>query len=190
VDWYNFSNSFVEWQGGQHPITWPTPEDEDEPEVTIEPSRLPIGVTSFLGPDYWDTELTLRYYEHLLAGQRRELPNDRILQYSRVNSHDVPNVLQTEIHPDSGLRYDGASRLFVAHVLRKAAGDTVALREIVGQLPPVLGANRTLLDPEDEEEVMKHAGDNIMLQNLVRYTMDYEQGRPMQVCTILFSDQY
>jgi hypothetical protein len=149
----------------------------------IEPSRLPGAVISFLGPDYWDTELTSQYYEYIQAGQRKELPNEKVLQFSHMNSQDVPNVLQTEIHLDSGLRYDGASRLFVARVLRNAAGDSIALCEIVAQLPPALGAYRTLLDPGDKKEVMDHTGDNTKLQNLVQFTMDYEQGRPIQVCT-------
>jgi hypothetical protein len=151
--------------------------------VTIEPSRLPPGVDSFLGPDYWNMELTLKYYAYIQAGQRKELVSDEILQFSRMNSQDVPNVLQTDIHQDSGLRYDGASRLFVARILRNDANDPIALREIVAQLPPILVAYRTLLDHEDEKDILGHVGENVKLQTLVCFTMDYEQGRPIQVCT-------
>jgi hypothetical protein len=156
----------------------------------IEPSRLPSGVDAFVGPDYWDTELTLRYYDYILAGQRKELLSENMLQFSRVNGQDVPNVLQTEIHPGSELRYDGASRLFVARILRNEAGDPVALREIVAQLPPLLGGYRTLLDPEDERDAIEHAGDNLKLLNLFQFTMDYEQGRPVQVCTSFSISSY
>jgi hypothetical protein len=164
--------------------------DEDEPEVLIEQSRLPPSVDSFLGPDFWDTDHTLKYYAYIQAGQQKELSNDKILQFSRVNGQDVPNVLQTDIHQESALRYDGASRLFVARLLRNEPNDAIALHEIVAQLPPLLGVYCTLLDPEGERDVMEHAGDNVKLQNLVRYTMDYEQGRPVQVCTSLLITLY
>jgi hypothetical protein len=149
----------------------------------IEPSRLPSGVDTFLGPDYWDNDLTLKYYAYIQAGQRRELASERILQFTRMNCQDIPNILQTDISHDSGLRYDGASRLFVARILRNEANDPIALREIIAQLPPVVSVYRTLLDPEEEKDVLEHAGDNVKLQNLVRFTMDYEQGRPVQVRT-------
>jgi hypothetical protein len=144
-------------------------------------------VDSFLGPDYWDTDLSQKYYAFIQAGQRRELSSDRILQFTRVNAQDIPNILQTDIFQDSGLRYDGASRLFVARILRNEANDPVALREILAQLPPVTSAYRILLNPVEAEDIMEHAGDNVKLQNLVRFTMDYEQGRPVQVCTALAS---
>jgi hypothetical protein len=172
-----------EWQGGQSPIHWPTPEDKDEAEVMIEPSHLPSRVVSFLGPDYLDTEDTLCYYDYIQAGQRRALLSENILQFSRVNGQDVPKVLQTEIHPRSELQYDGASQLFVMHILHNEAGDAIALWEIVAPLPAISGGYRTLLDHDDEGDISEHMGDNTKLQNLVCYTMDYKQGRPVQVCT-------
>jgi hypothetical protein len=124
----------------------------------IELSHLPSRVDAFLGPDYWDNDLTLEYYVYIQVGQQRELASKRILQFTRVNCQDLPNILQTDISHDSGLRYDGASQLFVAHILHNQANNPIVLCKIIAQLPPVVSVYRTLLDPKEEQDVLEHGG--------------------------------
>jgi hypothetical protein len=170
------------WQGGTLPIPWEAQDCQlDSDARLVDPARLPTEVLRLTNPLEWDETEVLALCAHIDAGQREELPVSQIFQFARVNDGSFHDGYMDVMSPRATLRYSGASRLYVARLLRHDPEDVYALREIIHQLPHPTGSPYEPLSQDDLRDIQAHSSENPELTDLIQYLFEYEEAVPVHV---------
>jgi hypothetical protein len=146
-----------------------------------DPTRLPVGLNRLTHPYSWCPEQITVFRCHVLDGQQQRISERRVFQFTHVEGREPETTLHVEIAPQSELRYDACSRLYVARMLRNDHSDLQAMCEVVNQLPSLGVSQYQPLSEEDIQDACMHTADCTELQYLLHYMDDYEDGAPVQV---------
>jgi hypothetical protein len=169
------------------PIPWSSSETEEQcqdqvaPQVTLD--RLLAGIPSLWDPASLDGEEVLAWREHILCGQKGQLPPKNIFQFKTTATDDEVDEYCESIHPSSQLRYSPLARLWVAWLLLQAPNDDPARVELAFQLP-VLDSKFPIYNPLSDEDMLvanKHTRGNEEVLKLLVYMVDYERTHPIKV---------
>jgi hypothetical protein len=101
----------------------------------VEPAQRPHSAMQLYSPASWSVQELRAWRDHIHNSQQGVLAPERQFQFSWTDTGEKEDEYQTLAHPQSSLRYDGRSRLWVARILKKAPLDALAQDELIFQLP-------------------------------------------------------
>jgi hypothetical protein len=127
------------------------------------------------------------WHEHIHDSQRGVILLSRRFQFNWTDTGELEDDYQTMAHPQSKLRYDGRSRLWVAWLLKRATGDLLARDELIFQLPevPARGSRFIPWTKAQEQELCARAPGQSRIHTLLDLVRDYESAGPHQVSRFL-----
>lgn len=134
-------------------------------------------------PDTWTKTTTLKWRDHIYAGQHGDISIRYRFQFYTLSEGLVDSDYRTLMHPGSSLRYDGSSRLWTARLLRQEDGDALARDELFFQLPlvPAPGECHPPWDEDELEDIYAHSLRFNPLLLLLDGVIKYERKGPIQV---------
>jgi hypothetical protein len=158
----------------------------------IEPSRLPPNVAQWSSPGTWTLEEMAAWCAHIHAGQRGVIPVSQRFQFNWTDTGELEDDYQTMAHPQSKLHFDGCSRLWVAWLLKCAAGDSLARDELIYQLPEVPVHERQFVPwtRSQEQALCARALGKSGVHRLLRMVREYKSAGPHQVSQFYLTSRY
>lgn len=134
--------------------------------------------------------MAMSWRSHVHAGQNGECSIKHRFQFYTLSSALVDSDFCTQMHHNSNMHYNGASRLWTARLLRQAQGDVLAQEELLFQLPivPEPVDDCSPWDEDEREDILKHALKYQPLLRLLDSVINYERLGPIQVCPNLHWD--